>query len=149
VYFLWHFPWGRPRRALPGTAPPWSPDFPHRAGGPRATGAARPSDRLAWDHVGSPAPPVKERAAGESAESPIRTLSTLEVLSGAEVYKTFGAARFDLQPGLYQVGWAFGCWHDQEMTGPGRLTLPISHPGEAELVPMPANAIVRQIMPKA
>ena len=29
--FLWHFPWGRPRRALPGTVPPWSPDFPPRA----------------------------------------------------------------------------------------------------------------------
>ena len=29
--FLWHFPWGRPRRALPGTAPPWSPDFPPSA----------------------------------------------------------------------------------------------------------------------
>jgi len=28
VCFLWHFPWGRPRRALPGTALPWSPDFP-------------------------------------------------------------------------------------------------------------------------
>src|SRR5947209_17292124 len=28
VYFLLHFPWGRPRRALPGTVPPWSPDFP-------------------------------------------------------------------------------------------------------------------------
>ena len=28
VCFLWHFPWGRPRRALPGTVPPWSPDFP-------------------------------------------------------------------------------------------------------------------------
>ncbi len=28
VYFLWHFPWGRPRRALPGTVSPWSPDFP-------------------------------------------------------------------------------------------------------------------------
>jgi hypothetical protein len=26
--FLWHFPWGRPRRALPGTVFPWSPDFP-------------------------------------------------------------------------------------------------------------------------
>ena len=25
---LWHFPWGRPRRALPGTVLPWSPDFP-------------------------------------------------------------------------------------------------------------------------
>jgi hypothetical protein len=29
--FLWHFPWGRPRRALPGTVPPWSPDFPPSA----------------------------------------------------------------------------------------------------------------------
>jgi len=28
VCFLWHFPWGRPRRALPGTVFPWSPDFP-------------------------------------------------------------------------------------------------------------------------
>jgi hypothetical protein len=28
VYFLWHFPWGRPRRPLAGTVFPWSPDFP-------------------------------------------------------------------------------------------------------------------------
>jgi hypothetical protein len=28
VCFLLHFPWGRPRRALPGTVFPWSPDFP-------------------------------------------------------------------------------------------------------------------------
>ena len=42
VCFLWHFPWGRPRRALPGTVFPWSPDFPP----PHLTGAAaiRPSD---------------------------------------------------------------------------------------------------------
>jgi len=31
VYFLLHCPWGRPRRALPGTVFPWSPDFPLRA----------------------------------------------------------------------------------------------------------------------
>src|SRR5215471_17297389 len=43
VYFLWHFPWGRPRRALPGTAPPWSPDFPLPAQPRRA--AIRPSGR--------------------------------------------------------------------------------------------------------
>jgi len=30
VCFLRHFPWGRPRRALPGTVFPWSPDFPLR-----------------------------------------------------------------------------------------------------------------------
>ena len=29
VCFLWHFPWGRPRRPLSGTVSPWSPDFPH------------------------------------------------------------------------------------------------------------------------
>jgi hypothetical protein len=28
VCFLWHSPWGRPRRPLAGTAFPWSPDFP-------------------------------------------------------------------------------------------------------------------------
>jgi len=31
VCFLWHCPWGRPRRVLPGTVSPWSPDFPHPA----------------------------------------------------------------------------------------------------------------------
>ena len=42
VCFLWHFPWGRPRQALPGTVLPWSPDFP-----PRLSGAAiRPSDLI-------------------------------------------------------------------------------------------------------
>lgn len=28
VCSLWRFPWGYPRRALPGTLPSWSPDFP-------------------------------------------------------------------------------------------------------------------------
>ncbi len=37
VCSLWHFPWGRPRRALPGTVFPWSPDFPPPG---RAPGAA-------------------------------------------------------------------------------------------------------------
>ena len=30
VCFLWHFPWGRPRRTLSGAVSPWSPDFPPR-----------------------------------------------------------------------------------------------------------------------
>jgi hypothetical protein len=47
VYFLWHFPWGRPRRVLPGTVPPWSPDFP-----PSADRGERPSDRLALSDLG-------------------------------------------------------------------------------------------------
>ncbi len=42
VCSLWHCPWGRPRRALPGTVLPWSPDFP-----PSAAAAAAKSGRPA------------------------------------------------------------------------------------------------------
>ena len=42
VCFLWHFPWGRPRRALPGTFALWCPDFPHRP----IAGPAQPSGEL-------------------------------------------------------------------------------------------------------
>lgn len=45
VRFLLHFPWGRPRRALPGTVFPWSPDFPPPD--PVARAERRSSDRLA------------------------------------------------------------------------------------------------------
>jgi len=44
VYFLWHFPWGYPRRALPGTVFPWSPDFPLLAGFP-VTSSSHPAIR--------------------------------------------------------------------------------------------------------
>ena len=43
VSFLWHFPWGRPRRLLAGTVFPWSPDFPLS---PEATAAVRPSGTI-------------------------------------------------------------------------------------------------------
>ncbi len=43
VCFLWHFPWGRPRRPLAGTVFPWSPDFPPTPHQRRQ----RPSGRLA------------------------------------------------------------------------------------------------------
>jgi len=45
VCFLWHFPWGCPRRPLTGTVLPWSPDFPHADGFPHCPRAAiRPPD---------------------------------------------------------------------------------------------------------
>jgi len=41
VCFLWHFPWGRPRRPLAGTVLRWSPDFPPQGASPAAI--VRPS----------------------------------------------------------------------------------------------------------
>ena len=46
VCSLWHSPWGRPRRALPGTVFPWSPDFP-----PPPQGRERSSGRLSTASV--------------------------------------------------------------------------------------------------
>ena len=59
VCFLWHFPWGRPRRRLAGTVFPWSPDFPLPAGEPGAA-AVRPSGEAR--HAAPSIPGVKLRA---------------------------------------------------------------------------------------
>ena len=45
VCFLWHCPWGHPRRALPGTVFPWSPDFPLPC--PKYRARQQPSGHLA------------------------------------------------------------------------------------------------------
>jgi len=57
VWFLWHCPWGRPRRALPGTAFPWSPDFPPPAREGHNTCARRAAIR-------PPDPPRGKRSYG-------------------------------------------------------------------------------------
>ena len=68
VCFLWHCPWGRPRRPLAGTVFPWSPDFP-----PPQRGAATvqpsggrvmrpPSGLVKLRRVGAAVPDVLWRA---------------------------------------------------------------------------------------
>ena len=57
VCFLWHFPWGCPRRALPGTVFPWSPDFPPLAGFPIAR-SSHPAIRRQII-IGPKQPPLK------------------------------------------------------------------------------------------
>ncbi len=50
VCFLWHCPWGRPRRPLAGTVFPWSPDFPPPPRAPEAWRAVGGSGRPAVWH---------------------------------------------------------------------------------------------------
>ena len=72
-----------------------------------------------------------------------RVVSVLTVDVSGGTDKVFDAARFDLQPGLYPIGWAFGCWQAQQVLGPGRLTVLIAHPGEDALKPARDDEIVR------
>jgi hypothetical protein len=62
VCFLWHFPWGRPRRRLSGTVFPWSPDFP------LPLARQRPSGRLAGAEM-RPTTPRRQAAGGSDARS--------------------------------------------------------------------------------
>ena len=57
VCSLWHFPWGRPRRALPGSVFPWSPDFPP----PRARGGDGGHPAV-WPALTTPAPGLGQAA---------------------------------------------------------------------------------------
>jgi hypothetical protein len=91
-----------------------------------------------------------DRAAAPSAQCLLRlgfgrhrVVSNLEVGLVSPILKTYDAARFDLQPGLYPIGWAFGCWHGHDMIGPGQMTLLIGPPG-GDLLPARADAVVRR-----
>ncbi|ACB96368.1 hypothetical protein [Beijerinckia indica] len=77
------------------------------------------------------------------AFGPRRIVSNLILADPGNISKTYDAARFNLQPGLYPIAWAFGCWHDREVVGPGRITVLISHPGDQALQPALPDEIVR------
>jgi hypothetical protein len=75
VCFLWHFPWGRPRRPLAGTVFPWSPDFPP----PALALRQRPSGRLATPHMcrsGAQVNAVMMTAQAASAYGPVQRRAT-------------------------------------------------------------------------
>jgi hypothetical protein len=72
-----------------------------------------------------------------------KVVSSLYLGNSGNLSKTFDAARFDLQSGLYPIGWVFGCWRDQAMVGPGSITVLISHPGDQALQAAGPDEIVR------
>lgn len=91
-----------------------------------------------------------ERPASQPADclvrlalGPRRITSNVDMNLQNDISKDFDAARFDLQPGLYPVGWAFGCWHGRDVVGPGRMTLLIGRPGEPSLRPAHHDDVVR------
>ncbi len=75
VCSLLHFPWGRPRRVLPGTVLPWSPDFPPPTRRVAPTGRGRSPVRHAPEpHVGPGAAPGKPGAGASRRTAAIRPI---------------------------------------------------------------------------
>ena len=92
-----------------------------------------------------------ERPPGPTADclkrlvfGPRNVTSNYELANPGNTSKTYDAARFDLQPGLYPISWVLGCWKDQEPVGPGRISVLISHPGDQALQPARPDDIIRQ-----
>lgn len=74
---------------------------------------------------------------------PHRVSANLELNVNGAFARDYRPAWFTLQPGLYPVAWVLGCWHDQQVTGTGRITLLVSHPGDNKLMPVRPDDIVR------
>ena len=89
VCFLWHFPWGRPRRPLTGTVFPWSPDFPP----PLPRGSGRPAVWLSGD-----APPCRTGQPGV-IQNAMRKERTQTELAGSTLLRLGPSFRSDAGSG--------------------------------------------------
>ena len=69
--------------------------------------------------------------------------SRIEVDLQGAVSRTYPSQAFGLQPGIYILLAALGCWHGDQATGPGRMTLLIRHPGEDGLRPARPDDLLR------
>ena len=77
-----------------------------------------------------------------------RVVSDFQIdLSGPTTLQ-FEPVSFALQPGLYSIAAAFGCWENQQEKGAGTVSVLIRHPGEQDLRPARADEILRSATAK-
>jgi hypothetical protein len=72
-----------------------------------------------------------------------RINSTLLLNLVQRVTQDYPPGWFQLQPGLYRIGWAFGCWHGNEMSDLGQISVMFIEPGKPTPRPLRAIDIVR------
>jgi hypothetical protein len=108
VYFLWHFPWGHPRRALPGTLFPWSPDFPppHPF---EYYGGGHPADWWEWVRRGARSGQARHLYCGENTpcdglHSSGDFTMTTATMNAAETLRTLN--RLKLLARVMDAGWS-------------------------------------------
>ena len=92
------------------------------------------------------------RAGTQSVECLVRLLSHHHRLLSAVVLNAAGNAvlnfrptEFRLEPGLFLLQVAVGCWRGDHMVGSGELTIMVRHPGEAALKPATADELTRPV----
>jgi hypothetical protein len=91
-----------------------------------------------------------EREAGRPSDCLVRlvfggkrVVSIVQLNIVDSISATYDAPQFELQPGLYSIGWVLACWHDQSEVVSGRMTILLRRPGEETLTPLRPGEIVR------
>jgi hypothetical protein len=94
--------------------------------------------------------PRFERPAGPLANCLVRLsingrrITSNQALNVAQrVTQDYPPTWFEFQPGLYRIGWAFGCWHGNEMSDLGQISVMLVEPGGRPARPLQATDIVR------
>ena len=77
-----------------------------------------------------------------------RVVSNLQLDLSGPTTLNFEPVSFALQPGLYPIAVAFGCWGNQQEGGAGTLNVMIRMPGEQGLRPARADEILRSAVIK-
>ena len=57
----------------------------------------------------------------------------------------FAPTEFRLEPGLFLLQVAVGCWRGDHMVGDGELAILVRHPGEPDLKPATAEEVIRPV----
>ncbi|HVY14393.1 MAG TPA: hypothetical protein VHB27_04140 [Rhodopila sp.] len=91
-----------------------------------------------------------ERPAGRPTQCDVRlvlgakrVIWSLNIGSDRASRHMFDPMTFDLKPGLYRIGYSFGCWDAGAMVNVGRLSIVMQRPGETEFSPIRAEEVVR------
>ncbi len=92
------------------------------------------------------------RAGTQSADCLVRLASghhqmlrNVVLNSAGTAVLNFAPTEFRLEPGLFLVQVAVGCWRGDHMVGTGEMTLLVRHPGEAVLKPAMADEVIRPV----
>jgi hypothetical protein len=94
--------------------------------------------------------PRFERPAGPLADCLVRLTvnghritSNLMLNLAQRLTKDYPPTWFELQPGLYRIGWAFGCWHGNEVSDLGQISVMLVGPGGGTARPLQATDLVQ------
>ncbi len=74
-----------------------------------------------------------------------RMVRNISLNTNGQTVLNYPPTEFQLEPGLFFLEAAVGCWRGDHMVGPGDMTVMVRHPGELVLTPAAADEVIRPV----